>query len=100
MATQYFERSRTPSATAARAEALLHRYPNLSEIELAELINLMPRIPVLDFGLMTADPTMSSRLDDFNREHGHKVRPTAASIAALLFVPLSLVVAIAWWAVS
>ena len=101
MATQYFARSRDPSAIAARAEALVQRYPNLSEVELAELINLMSRLPVLDFGLMTADPVMSSRLDAFHRDHGHRIRPTLGSIAALLMIPITLsLVALFWWAAT
>ena len=35
METHYLPRSREPSVIAGRAEALLHRYPNLSETELA-----------------------------------------------------------------
>ena len=101
MATQYFARSRDSSAIAARAEALVQRYPNLSEVELAELINLMPRVPVLDFGLMTVDPAMSSRLDAFHHDHGHRVRPTLGSIAALLMIPVTLTVAaLFWWAMT
>ena len=100
MATQYFARSRDPSAIAARAEALVQRYPNLSEVELAELINLMPRLPVLDFGLMAADPVMSSRLDDFYREHGRKVRTSVAPLVIFLLLPLAVVAATAWWLVS
>ncbi len=101
METHYLPRSREPSVIAGRAESLLHRYPNLSEVELAELINLMPRVPLLDFGLMTADPVMSSRLDAFHRDHGHKVRPTPASIAALLMIPAILGIAAAiFWAIA
>ena len=101
METHYLPRSREPSVIAGRAEALLHRYPNLSETELAELINLMPRLPLLDFGLMTADPVMSSRLDAFHRDHGHKVRPTPGTVAALLMIPVTLGVAAAlFWATT
>ena len=100
MATQYFARSRDPSAVAARAEVLIQRYPNLSEVELAELINLMPRLPVLDFGLMTADPVMSSRLDDFYREHGRKVRTSVAPLVIFLLLPLAVVAATAWSLIS
>ncbi len=101
MASQYLPRAREPSVTAERAEALLFRYPNLSEIELAELINLMPSVPLLDFGLMTADPKMSAQLDAFQRDHGHKIRPTPGTIAALMMIPITLIIAaLVWFAAS
>lgn len=100
MATQYFQRPRQPSAAAARAEALLARYPNLSEVELAELINLMPSVPILDFGLMTSDPAMSSRLDAFYREHGRKIRTPFTALALFLLLPLAVVAATALWVMS
>ena len=78
MATQYFPRSRQPSAVALRAEALIDRYPNLSEIELAELINLMNRLPMLDFGLIAADDRLADRMDAFHRDHGDKLGPSLA----------------------
>jgi hypothetical protein len=96
MATQTLSRPR-PSDVAVRAEQLLDRYPNLSEQELAELINLFARLPILDFGLMTADRRLSGKLDAFHREHGRKIRPTLASIAAVTAIPLVIVITVLWW---
>jgi len=96
VATQTLSRPR-PSDVAARAEHLLDRYPNLSEQELAELINLFARLPILDFGLMTADRRLSGKLDAFHREHGRKIRPTLASIAAVTAIPLMIVITALWW---
>lgn len=100
MATQAFLRSREPSAIAARAEILLNRYPNLSEAELAELINLMHRLPVLDLGLMTADDRLSDRLDAFHRDHGDKLGPSLVSMTAFLVVPTALFLGTVWWLLS
>ena len=96
MTTQTLSRSR-PSEVASRTEHLLDRYPNLSEQELAELINLFSRLPILDFGLMTADRRLSGKLDAFHREHGRKVRPTLASLAAVAAIPLVIAITILWW---
>jgi hypothetical protein len=96
VATQYFPRSR-PSTVAQRTEQLLDRYPNLSEQELAELINLFARLPILDFGLMTADERLSDKLDAFHRAHGGKIRSSLASLAALVAVPLVVVATVLWW---
>lgn len=96
MTSQTLSRPR-PSEVARRTEQLLDRYPNLSEQELAELINLFGRLPILEFGLMTADRRLSGKLDAFNREHGRKVRPTLASIAAVTAIPLVIVITVLWW---
>jgi hypothetical protein len=97
MTSQTLSRPR-PSEVARRTEQLLDRYPNLSEQELAELINLFGRLPILEFGLMTADRRRSGKLDAFNREHGRKVRPTLASIAAVTAIPLVIIITVLWWA--
>jgi hypothetical protein len=96
MTSQTLSRPR-PSEVARRTEQLLDRYPNLSEQELAELINLFGRLPILEFGLMTADRRLSGKLDAFNREHGRKVRPTLASIAAVTAIPLVIIITVLWW---
>lgn len=100
MAAQYFPRSREPSAIAQRAETLVARYPNLSEVELAELINLMPRLPMLDFGLMTADDQLSDRMEAFHRDHGDKLGPSLASAVTFLAVPAIIALGLTWWAFS
>jgi hypothetical protein len=100
MATQYLSRSRQPAATALRAEALINRYPNLSEVELAELINLMPRLPILDFGLMTADDRIAPKMEAFHRDHGDKLGPSLASAATFLAIPSIIVLGVIVWALS
>src|SRR3546814_20491361 len=80
MATQFHSRSREPSEMAVRAEALLSRYPDLSEPELASLIHTFPYLPILDVGLMTADDRLSEKLEAFHRNHGHKLRAPASSL--------------------
>ena len=100
MATQYFSRSRQPSAIALRAEALINRYPNLSEVELAELINLMPRLPMLEFGLMTADDQLAGKMEAFHRDHRDKLGPSLASAVTFLAVPSIVALGLVWWALN
>ena len=100
MTTQALSRSREPSVIAARAELLLSNYPNLSEVEIAELINLMSRLPILDLGLMTADDQISDQLDAFHRDHGSKLAPWLISMATVLIVPSVLFIGMAWWLLS
>jgi hypothetical protein len=101
MATQTYVRSRPPSETTVRAEALLMRYPNLSEEELATLINLFPYIRILDLGLMTSDERLSGKLDAFHRDHGKKLKIPMSSMIAFLAVPTIIVVGgLMWWALG
>lgn len=99
MNDQTCSRSRTPSARATSAEAILLRYPDIGERELSTLIAEIPRLPILDFALMTADDRLARKLEAFNRDHGHKLKTSWTSAAVFLFVPISLVLAILWWAV-
>lgn len=99
MTTQSYHRSRPPSATTVKAEALLTRYPNLSEAELATLINLFPHIRILDLALMTCDDHLAGKLDTFRRDHRRKLKPPISSVVVLLAVPTILVLAgLLWWA--
>lgn len=100
MATQYLSRSRQPAAVALRAEALINRYPNLSEVELAELINLMRRLPVLDFGLMAADDHLAGKMEAFHRDHGDRLGPSLASAVTFLAVPAMVVLGLIVWALN
>ena len=91
MATQVMM-VRPPSETTVEAEALLKRYPNLSEVELATLINLFPYIRTLDLGLMTADDRLAPKLDAFHRDHGQKLKTPLSSLLFFLAVPAIIVV--------
>ena len=100
MTTQYFPRSRERSVIAQRTEALVSRYPNLSETELAELINLMSDLPILDFGLMTADDDLAAKMGAFQRDHGVKVGSQLVGAIAVLAVPAIITLGVLWWAFS
>lgn len=98
MVTQGYERSRPPSATTVQIEALLLRYPDLSEDELAILIDLFPYIKILDLGLMTADERLAGKLEAFRKDHGHKMRTPISSLVVFLAVPtVMLVSGLLWW---
>lgn len=91
MATPY-DRARPRSETTLRAEALLDRYPNLSEQELAELINLFPSLNMVARGLMVADDRLGGKVEDFYRDHGAKLggfvggRTLSLALAALVVI--------------
>lgn len=99
MNTRYSSHSRPLSDAGLKAELLLGRYPSISERELAELIEVFPRLPILDLALMTADDRISAKVAEFH--HTHKARlktPKAALIVLIgifLLVP-AVTVALAW----
>lgn len=97
MATQFYSRSREPSEMAVKAEALLSRYPDLDEQELADLIHMFPYLPILDVGLMTADDRLSEKLEAFHRDHGHKIRAPVSSLMLFLIFPAMLAIGTLWW---
>lgn len=97
MTTNILPAVRRPSQLAARSEALLMRYPRISEDELAQLIDIFPYVPALDRGLMSADARLSDKLTAFHRDHGGKMKaPEAALIAALAF-PFIMAAGLLWW---
>ena len=91
MATPY-DRARPRPETTLRAEALLSRYPNLSEQELAELINLFPNLNMVARGLMAADDRLGGKVEDFYRDHGEKIGGAAGgwrlSLALVAFLAI------------
>jgi hypothetical protein len=92
-----YARSRPPSATTLRAERLLSRYPDLRARELATLLDIFPRLRILDVGLMTADDRLSRQLEAFHRDHGDKFSVPISTLIGLFSFPAILVLAVLWW---
>jgi len=96
----------SPLHSAARAELigtsqeqlrlLLARYPNLSETELARLINLYRGCSALDTTLLLSDDALAPTLDRFTAEYRSKVRPPLRQYAGLLFYVVLTIGAVAW----
>ena len=97
MASQINPRSR-PSETGLRVEALLDRYPDISDREVAELVSLFPSLPILDLGLMTADDRLSEKLIAFHRDHGSKLKTPLSSLIMFLTFPAIVAIFALWWA--
>lgn len=90
-------RSRAPSTLTLKVEALLKRYPNLSEDGLADLIEMLPFVPVLDTALMAADDELSRRFEAFHRDHRHKLQPALPTLAATLLFPAMFLIWLLLW---
>lgn len=78
------------------ARRLIGRYPDLSEIELARLIDLYRRLSALDMALMLSDEYLAPKLDRFRADHRAQIRTPVRQYLALLFYALVGIAALAW----
>lgn len=85
-----------PPIAAHEARELIDRYPNLSEIELARVINLYRELSALDMALMLSDEDLAPKLDRFVKDHRSKVRPPFHHYAAFLVYGLVGFAALVW----
>ena len=85
---------------AEEARVLLGRYPNLSPVELARLINLYRELSALDMALMLSDEELSSRVDSFSADHRSKLRPPFRHYAALIAYAVVGLVVLVWAATA
>lgn len=92
-----FEQSPAPAPRPVEeARALIRRYPNLSETELARLINLYRQLSALEMALMLSDEKLAPSLDRFSTEHRSRIRTPIRHYAALVGYALVGIGAIAW----
>lgn len=92
-----FQQSAPRSEMTVRFENLLERYPHLNEREIDELIDLSPRLKLIDRSLMTADARLSGKLAAFERDHHKRLRTPVVELIGLLAFPLlAAAFAIAW----
>jgi hypothetical protein len=83
------------------AAGLIDRYPNLSEIELARLINLYRGFSALDSALIISDRRLGPKLDRFFGDHRSKLRAPFRQYAALVLYGAMTIGAVIWaWAVA
>jgi hypothetical protein len=80
------------------AAALIRRHPNLSETELARLINLYRGFSALDMALTRSDEKLAPNLDRFSTDHRSKIRTPFRQYAALVGYAILTVAALAWTA--
>jgi hypothetical protein len=90
-----------PVAPRALDEAreLIGRYPKLSEIELARLINLYREFSALDMALVLSDEELAPSLDRFSADHRSKIRKPFRHYAGLIgYAVMGLAVLV--WAIG
>ena len=83
------------------AAELIDRYPNLSQIGLARLIDLYRSFSALDSALIISDRRLGPKLDRFCGDHRSKLRPPFRQYAALVLYGVLTIGAVVWaWAVA
>lgn len=91
------ENSQAPALRPVdEARELIGRYPNLSEIALARLINLYVELSALDMALMLSDEKLAPRLDRFSADHRSRIRAPLRQYAALLGYAAVGIAVVAW----
>ena len=90
-----FEQPQQPRPLDETRE-LIGRYPNLSEAELARLINVYRELSALDMALMLSDEELAPSVDRFSVDHRSKIRKPFRQYAALVGYAVMGVVAVAW----
>jgi hypothetical protein len=78
------------------ARELIRRYPNLSEIELARLINLYRGLSALEMALMLSDEKVAPNLDRFSADHRSRIRTPFRQYAALVAYAVVGVAVVVW----
>ena len=58
--------------------------PAINDRELAELIDISPKLPILDVGLITADERIATHVAELREAHGDKLAPSNTSLAILM----------------
>jgi hypothetical protein len=66
---------------------LLNHYPDLTDHELAVLVEEFPRLPILDHALMTSDDGLAKKLDAFRRDHRRKLNIEWGPLLVYLVIP-------------
>ncbi len=91
------ERARSPASVALQQfTELIDRYPMVSEVELARLINLYRELSALDVALMISDDKFGPKLDRFFADHRSKIRTPFRHYAILVAIAVGGFAIIAW----
>ena len=71
-------------ATRQRVAQLLSHYPELTDEDVAEIVEFLRTGRHLDIGLLTADDELRPKLDAFMHEHKQQLQPKVGEIAAVV----------------
>lgn len=98
MASPYQIHARRNPSNSAEVEQILLRYPSISPQELETLTSLLPKLPIVDMALMTADPRLAEPLAAFHQDHGHVFNAPVKTLLVMLTAPF-VAIGLLWWLV-
>jgi hypothetical protein len=75
-------------SSSRRIADFLRRYPDLSELELAELVGGFRELSNLDIAFILSDPEVAPNFERFRAEHRRETRLPLRDYAALLVLML------------
>jgi len=78
-----------------RIEALLQRYPGLTDGEIEDVLLFLRKGPALEIGLLTGNEALRPQLDRFRADHRGELSIGAREIAAIAAIVALLIVAVA-----
>ena len=87
------QRPATPGEDVAE---LIVRYPDLSEVELARLINLYRQLSALDVALMVSDEKLGVKMDEFFADHRAKLKAPFRQYAVLVAIAVVGFITVMW----
>ena len=91
------EQAEPPASVALQQfSELIDRYPMVSEVELARLINLYGDLSALDVALMISDEKFGPKLDRFFKDHRSQIRTPFGHYAILVAIALAGFAIIGW----
>jgi hypothetical protein len=79
-----------------QASELIERYPNLSEVELATLINVYRELSALDVALLISDEALGRKMDQFYAEHRAKLKTPFRQYAILVAIAVVGAAVVLW----
>ena len=87
----------TRSPQRARAESLLHLYPDVEEPEREEIRQFLDKGPILEIGLMSGDPLLKTKMDRFRQENEAAFRLGIGKQAVLMLMLCIPFIALCWY---
>ena len=91
------EQPEAPAGAALQQfRTLIDRYPMVSEVELARLINLYRDLSALDVALMISDEKFGPKLDLFFKDNRSQIRTPFRDYAILVAIAMAGFVIIGW----
>jgi hypothetical protein len=79
-----------------QASELIERYPNLSEVEMATLINVYRELSALDVALLISDEKLGRNMEKFYADHRAKLKTPFRQYGILIVIAVVGAAVVLW----